>query len=294
MQEVMFRSAFMLDFQVYVSAWEADHLFGDGVGLARIASFFSSPVGLSMLSLGTTLTPAMARQRWRLLLPIAQSLGQDPASISGYWAHFAAFADRSIVESAFGQETVRDRLHARLDHVLRLVTLSAPETDTFGRHMEMAHWQTYLCDDAFMHMRQVAHGLGKTLLSPFHTHRVLSAALQVPAAERYIQGFRSKYLLKLLLKKRLPSYSIDQRKAGANVPGKRYYTSGPLSDIWERYPVPDCFDGDIRQQIVDYTGPITWHAIAYAIWQEKVLRNGDLQPLPALKRSVVYAQELGV
>lgn len=280
-QLVLFRSAFMLDFQIYISAWDADHLYGEGVRLAKIASFFSSPVGLFMLSLGTSLIPAAARQRWRLLLPNAQSLGRNPTSISGYWAYSAAYVDRPLVESAFGLEAVRDRLHARLGYVLRRVTLSAPETDTFSWHMEMAHWQTYLCDEGFMHMRQVAHGLGKTILSPFHSRRVLSSVLQVPAAERYIRGFREKFLLKLLLKKRLSSYPIDQRKAGANIPRERYYTSGPLSNIWERYPVPDCFDGEIRRRIVDHAGPITWHAIAYAIWQEKVLRNGDLQPLPA-------------
>jgi hypothetical protein len=271
----------MLDFQHYISAWDADHLYGESARLAKIASIFSSPVGLSVLNLGIKLIPSGARRRLRMLQPWAQSLGYNPTSISGYWANTAAYADRSFVESAFGSEAVKDRLQVRMNYVLRRVTPSAPKTDTFSRHLEVSHWQAYLCDEGMTHMRQVAHGLGKTIMSPFHNHQVLSAALRVPTAQRYIRSFRTKFLLKLLLKRRLPSYSIDQRKAGANIPRKRYIKSGPLTDFWERYPVPDCFDGDLHQRIVDYEGPISWHAITYAIWQEKVLRNDNLQPLPA-------------
>jgi hypothetical protein len=32
---------------------------------------------------------------------------------------------------------------------------------------------------------------------------------------------------------------------------------------------------------VDSFGPVTWNLITYAVWRDRVLRNPDLEPVPA-------------
>ena len=194
----------------------------------------------------------------------------------------AANTDYSVVEAIFGPELVRERLLARLEYTTRRVVLSAPMNERFIQHVETAQWLDYFCENTLSIERQLAQAYGKSLFPLFVMRPVVSSALAVPVTKRYFRGpLDVKHLLKRVLKKRLPKYPINQRKCATGLPFDRYYTAGPLSDIWTRYRMPDFIEGKIRERVTDHPSQVTWNAITYAIWEYRVVRNPHLKPVPS-------------
>ena len=95
-----------------------------------------------------------------------------------------------------------------------------------------------------------------------------------------MKGLQGKHLLNQLLHKRLPGYPATQRKGYLHVSFERYYESGPLSDIWERYQPPDFLDQGAQELVLVKPSALTWHAVAYAVWQNRVLNNSNLPGAP--------------
>jgi hypothetical protein len=96
--------------------------------------------------------------------------------------------------------------------------------------------------------------------------------------ERYIRGLTAKWILKDLLDQRLPGYPSNQRKNATGLPFARFYRDGPLTTIWDTYDVPDRFEGEMRDELVASPSTSTWNAITYAVWEQRIARNRDLQP----------------
>jgi hypothetical protein len=167
----------------------------------------------------------------------------------------------------------------RLDYAARRVRLFAPREERFSRHVELDQWLE-IFSDPMLPDRHLANAYGKTVFTPYAAGSVVRRALEVPVGQRYVRGLQAKHLLKQVLKGRLPRYPINQRKLGTGLPFERYYTRGPLSKIWERYEVPELFRGDARQRLVTHPSQTTWNAITWAIWQEQVVRNPALAPIP--------------
>ena len=102
----------------------------------------------------------------------------------------------------------------------------------------------------------------------------------MPAKDRYVKGLHGKWVLKEILKKRVPSYPIGQRKLATGLPFERYYTGGPLTGIWEKYEMPDFIEPGFRDAVTDKPSAVTFNAIAHAIWSERIEKNANLEPLP--------------
>jgi asparagine synthase (glutamine-hydrolysing) len=277
---IFYDRAFRQDYRTYVSG-EAAVQFGDGAHLARAASYFSSPLGIALLKTLTPRIPASARPAWRLLLPRAIELSEDPYSSLGYGARSALDTNIPLMERVFGSEMVRHRLDARLEYLLQRLVPAAPRTQRFFQHVEVEMWVEYLLSDHRNFCRQLAQSHSKSLAMPFASGRVTSAALEIPVISRYIKGLQAKYLLKQLLRRRLPDYPVSQRKAYSHVSFRRYYESGPLCKIWDRYQPPDFLDEVSRNLVLNKASPLTWHAIAYAVWRDRVLDDPDLAPAPS-------------
>ena len=113
-------------------------------------------------------------------------------------------------------------------------------------------------------------------IGPYCDWRVLSVLTTVPLEERYVVGLRAKWMLKELLKAKVPNYPIDQRKKATALPWKRFYTNGPLTGIWDRYDVPDIFSGDLERHVTETPTAATWSAIAHAIWNQRIAKNPNL------------------
>jgi hypothetical protein len=146
--------------------------------------------------------------------------------------------------------------------------------------------------NAMMLQRHVAHTVGKRVMGPYGDADVLTELARIPVDERYIVGMRAKWILKDLIDQRVPGYPSNQRKKATALPWQRFYTDGPLTGIWDRYDVPDIFVGEDRDALVNSTSISTWNAITYAVWEERIAKNADLQPHPS-KFSESFSIERG-
>jgi hypothetical protein len=105
----------------------------------------------------------------------------------------------------------------------------------------------------------------------------------MPRGRRYIADGRIKYLLKDLLKRRLPAFDVDAPKAGGDLPLARYLSGGPLKDAFERYPMPDFVDHDVAAATRAAPDWLTWNLLTLAIWRDEVLADAALAPLPGTR-----------
>ena len=292
LQLAFYQTLFGLGHQRFIIGEQADAVFGIGMRKARFASYFISPLGQMALRQANPIAIGSAAKWLRLLRETASRLKEAPDSIDGHGGQFGIYTDWSLVEAVFGQDFVRDRLEARMAIMRDRLTVAAPAPEPFLRHLEAAQMVDFLCEDIMMCFRHLAHAFGKTVFSPFMTRDVFESALTIPVRDRYVRGFEGKYLPKRLLIRRLPGYPVGQRKGYTHVPFVDIYRPGPLSEVWRRYDVPDLFQGEHRDRLVDHPTQMTWNAITLAIWQEKVQRDAQLQPVAGTK-SLSWEDALG-
>ena len=261
--------AFSNGYDKYIVGWNAGDLFGESARFNRVTSWLANPLVLRCLELSA---PTLARkdltrrnlwrERLEKLLPAAREMSMPPESILGLGARWETYTDFDVAEMIFGEEAISRRLEKRLEYVSGRVALSAPHGNQFLRHLGMAS--------------------GKSVLLPYYSGSVVRSAHSIPADERYIRGFEGKYILKRLLKRRLQSYPVGQRKGStALAPFPRYYTAGPLSRIWDTYEMPDFIEGEAKKLILSLPLNTTYSAVSYAIWKRRVLENRHLEPLPS-------------
>jgi len=288
----VFARAFSSDYDSYISGWSADALFGHSARFNRIASLLANPLLIWCLESTARAVARKDRSRrniWRarmeLLLPAARQLAEEPESLLGLGARAETYAEFDLAEKIFGAEAISRRLEARLDYVTERVALSAPSEDNFIRHLEIFAWIDLLCRDFTTQLRHLGIASNKAVHLPFITGPVVRSAQGIPAGERYIKGMEGKYILKRLLKRRVPSYPIGQRKGStALVSFPSHYKTGPLSRIWDHYDVPDLIPGELRDRVVSSPLDITYNALTYAVWKRRVLDNEDLASLPTEQR----------
>ena len=257
----------------------ADSVFGTGRGIRRVAGTMSSELGLAALGLFRHV-PGPAGRRSAQVLAYADRFAKPPLSTEGEAGRTLVFGDTSVVELVVGTAEVDRQLDLHLQSVQERVDLEAGDLHRFHGHLELVRWR-HTMGDMSSHDRHLAQSNGKRVVLPFTSSAVVAELLRVPVEQRYIKGLAGKWVLKEILAGRLPEYAVNQRKNATGLPFERYYASGPLSDIWDRYDVPDFISPAIRERVVANPSPVTWHAIAHAIWSVRIERNADLRPLPA-------------
>ena len=281
---VIDREIYQHHFDKYIVGQFAGSVFGkDGSHKTRLAWYFHSRPGLHLVDAAKALAPRALKPRLESLAKLARGLQREPGSPYGHAGQHCVYSDLPLATAVFGPERVRARLEERIDYALRRIELSAPRDDRFLRHLELDQW-IEIFSDQMLPNRHLATAHGKTVVAPYAAGPLLSCALKVPVAQRYLRGFEAKYLLKEVLRKRLPSYPTSQRKLATALPFRRYYESGPLARVWERYAVPDFFEGEARARVVEQPSWMTWNAITYAIWEDRVAKNPDLAPIPSSRR----------
>jgi asparagine synthetase B (glutamine-hydrolysing) len=284
--------AFSNGYDKYIVGWNAGDLFGESARFNRVTSWLANPLVLRCLELSA---PALARkdltrrslwrERLEKLLPAAREMSMHPESILGLGARWETYTDFDVAEMIFGEEAISRRLEKRLEYVSERVALSAPHGNQFLRHLEVGFWVGSLCRDFTQQLRHLGMASGKSVLLPYYSGSVVRSAHSIPADERYIRGLEGKYILKRLLKRRLQSYPVGQRKGStALAPFPRYYTAGPLSRIWDAYEMPDFIEGEAKKLILSLPLNTTYSAVSYAIWKRRVLENRHLEPLPSAQR----------
>ncbi|MGE0162232.1 MAG: asparagine synthase-related protein [Dongiaceae bacterium] len=221
---------------------------------------------------------------------------------------YAIRGDAVLLERILGTTTMRQRIEARADYVATCFRSEERDADPLFAHLEFGHMVVFLCCDNGSHWRQMAYAQGKNLLTPYGCRSVVEAAIAVPRGRRYSANGRIKYLLKDLLKRRLPGYDVDTAKGGGDLPIQRYFGSenregmpilvdrttdavwraarqsssmvlgAPLKDAFERYAMPDLVDRDAASATRAVPDQLTWKLLTLAIWRDEVLGDRTLAP----------------
>jgi asparagine synthetase B (glutamine-hydrolysing) len=255
----------------------ADSVFGSGRGMERVSGALSSaPARFALKALEHA--PGTIGRRAEQIRSYANAYAEAPDSLCSSVGRSLLFGDVEAIEEMVGATAVNEVLAGHLKALADRADLETPSSQSFFRQVEMRQIRHTMADLATLD-RHLAQPEGKRIALPFMDPGVVAALLRVPARHRYIKGLSGKWVLKEILSRRLPDYPVDQRKLATGLPFKRYYESGPLSGIWDRYDVPD-FVTSIRDDIVAEPSAVTWNALTHAVWSERIERNADLEPIP--------------
>lgn len=270
----------------YVMAVGADSIFGNvpvkGPRYADWASrLLSSPVGSEIGRLG----PDRLQQYLSWLESLDAQFDHELSDPQSYAHQYATYANPEYAARMFDTDLVEDRVAAQTAYVTDRVPID-PTATRFARQMEARHMNLVFGHRVGSRWRQLAVAHGNALTNPFETRSMIETSLSIPAEQRFVQGpsrfynVSAKYLLKRLLRKRLPNYPIEQPKGAGVLPYERYRESGPLQTAFDTYSVPSFVPDDQCEAILEDEGRQAWNLLTYAVWRDRVLENPDLRQLP--------------
>jgi asparagine synthetase B (glutamine-hydrolysing) len=279
-QPVIFQLTFQFAAASFVNGEYADILFGLKPSLDYATAFGQRRLLNIAGTLGLTrlLPPNKAQGLGRRI----ERLGRIEAPVEdwqGLGARYAVYTNPALVERILGVAKVQQRIEERAAYAAARFCSEERDANPLFAHLEFGHMLTFHCGDGVSRWRQMAHAHGKSLLLPFISRSVVAEALAVPRTHRYIANGRVKYLLKDLLKRRLPTFDIDAPKIGGDLPFTRYLASGPLTEAFDRYAITDLVDrqtADASRAAPDW---LTWNLLTLAIWRDEVLADSTLAPL---------------
>ena len=261
----------------YVFGQGADSAFGMSLKLSRFSSWFRFPGVRHAVSGAAPYVPGHLGYRLGQVAPKAEGFSKDLLDPEGYAGNSRSFGNTTLFQKTVDPSSVARVKAEQLEFVTKRVNPAANPDSAFLSHIELSHWMVVL-GNSMMLQRLVAQSVGRRVLGPYMDADVLSELAMIPVEERYIQGLRAKWVLKDLIDQRVPGYPSNQRKKATALPYQRFYTDGPLTTIWDRYDVPDIFEGELRDELVSSPSTSTWNAITYAVWEQRVAKNPDLEP----------------
>ncbi len=273
LQTVLLDAAFTGDADAFVTAQFADALFGlpssaHATSVARLAQRVPSTV----LAMGR-LAPGAIGRKLRTAQRTSASLARATDDQDGFAQRFAVYADPGAVVRLLGSAAVRAAYEQRTAYVSRIAPHLPYAQSGLASHLETGHLIDFFTDDAVSIWRQLAHARGKELFAPFTDRAVVLESFADPSPGRFIRDGRVKPTLKKLLQQRVPAYEIDKPKQASGLPFERYYESGPLSDVWSAYAVPDFVARGATDPDVARGTSTAWNLVTWAIWDADVVRN---------------------
>jgi len=264
-------------YETYIFGQGADSAFGMSLKLSRFSSWFRFPGVRHTVSGVAPHVPGHLGYRLGQVAPKAEGFAKDLLDPDGYAGNSRSFGDTTLFQMTVDPSLITRVKTEQLEYVAKRVERAADPASAFFSHIELSHWMIVFAN-SLMLQRHVVHSVGHRVAGPYVDANVLSELTTIPVDERYVQGLRAKWILKELLDQRLPGYPSNQRKKATALPIERFYRDGPLTTIWDRYNVPDIFQGTLRDELVGSLSTSTWNAITYAIWEQRVVRNRDLRP----------------
>ncbi|MGP8247600.1 MAG: asparagine synthase (glutamine-hydrolyzing), partial [Bryobacteraceae bacterium] len=154
-----------------------------------------------------------------------------------------------------------------------------PATDLLSRYLTLDQ-RYYLADDILYKTDRMSMAHSLELRPPFLDHRIVEYAASLPSKLK-IRGFRQKYILKELLRGKLPDRILDRKKTGFDIPAHEWFR-GPLRDLLQ-----DALSGDamrsapvfreaaIRETIRDHmerrinAGYHLWGLLTLFLWMKR-------------------------
>lgn len=274
----------------YAMAVGADALFGmEDVRTARIAAWLAPVLSLPGVYRVAGRAPRALRSPYETLATQLDRLERDPADPLSFPQQAVSYTTPELAGDLLGEDLVARRCRRLVEYVRGRV-VGAGRDGTFAGPAELAHLVSFYGHRIGSRYRQLAVAHGKPLLTPFETERMMRCSLSIPAERRYVEGLRGlpdlapKYLLKALLKERLPGYDTAQEKGSGVLPYERYRSEGALRDVFETYDVPAFVPRDSREEVLEGSGRQAWNLLTYAIWRDRVLDDPDLEPVEGTRR----------
>lgn len=250
--------------RAYINGQLADSLFGLNAGRAALVW------NTRWLRYLPSVVPQLETHRLT-----ATRLLRPPTSPQGYALQTVQYLPQDLLSEMIDQDTIDARQRNRLGYVRDRVPLTASTAD-LATHLEWGHWIEYFCENVPNTYRQMAQAYGTTLTFPFANSAVVDIALSLPSPERYVDRFESKHVLKKLLDRRLPEYRTTKGKQNGNLPVPRFFTDGPLEDVFETYPMPDFVPENLAADLPQRSTGLALILAFYAIWRDRVLANDDV------------------
>lgn len=283
LQSVLFDRVFADDNPGYLTAQLADALFGleraRWASLARLGKMiWNQPV------IGSILVRQVSRfgERGRSHAALLRQLRRGAEDPFGFASQYALYSDIPTVVRLFGTDAVAGRLSARLEYTEERLTGEAPH-DLVDAHLELGQLLDFFCDDGVSIWRQLAHGHGKYLDSPFTSRELVESSFLLPARDRYARFGNEKRTLKDILVERLPEYPVDQPKGASGFPFQRLYPTGPLRHVFDRYGRPGFLDADAAN-LCDRGHDFCWNVLAYTVWSSRIAAGSSIEPPAAAIR----------
>jgi asparagine synthetase B (glutamine-hydrolysing) len=279
-----------------VSAYDADGLFGFGYHRAAFYIRLLGPL-LPFANVLAACLPGRIRHRaeewYDAIRADREQLNRpllDPDGLS--CRGIAIFTDMDRVRRVFGGKRVDERLRARALNALERVELSLP-TSPFTNHLELTQWVDFFGEDTSSLWRELALVRGVDCVIPFRARNLIELVLSIPAQERYQKRGRAKYLLKDLLRERVPGYNVNQRKCSGGLPLARYLATGPLREAWNDYHLPDFVPADMADAMRTEPGFTAWNALTFSMWKKLALANPRLTLVPDTRRILLKSTQEG-
>ncbi len=268
-------------FSTFISGHGADSAFGMSLKLAKFSNWFRFPGIRLGLQAVAPRAPGHLGYRMRQVSSRADAFSKDPFDPDGFAGNARSHGDTSLFESTIGPELPHKVKEDELAYVTDRVEGAGGRSSTFLSHIELAHWMVVF-GNALCEERMTTQPRGARPTCPYTDAAVLVELARIPVEDRYISGYRAKWILKDLLTRKVPAYPVDQRKKATALPWERFYLDGPLTDIWDRYDIPDIFPAAAQDGIRAEPSATTWNAITWAMWDERIRRNPNLRPHPAV------------
>ncbi|MDL0126515.1 asparagine synthetase B family protein [Halobacterium salinarum] len=276
---LMYATVSETPYQVYLNGQLADGLFGTGnAALAHLSQYIGRFVHL---------LPSVAPEIDKLA-EVAKGMRAPVTDPNGLAMSFVIHTDEDRVADILSEEAIRERKKERLHYTRKRVDVD--DDRGYASHMHLGHFIDFFQDNTVTPWRHAAHAAGKTLFTPFADRKVIETLLKVPASKRYARFAvppkndpklvtKRKYLLKELLENRIPEYNTRKAKGSSALPLHRYFEDGPLSNVFDRYSIPDFVPDEKQSLIRDGADHISWYAFSYAVWEKQILENENLELL---------------
>jgi len=155
-----------------------------------------------------------------------------------------------------------------------------PGTLSPAQQTVAAYLRGYLQEDILVKVDRASMAASLEVRAPFLDPRVLDFALALPTSLR-LRGFTGKYLLRRLMRGRIPDVIIDRPKIGFGVPLNEWFRNG-LSPLVretlspERVAAAGVFDARHVQRLVDEHlrgardhGHKIWLLVQFELWRER-------------------------
>jgi asparagine synthetase B (glutamine-hydrolysing) len=275
LQTALMHRAFDAPFARLMTGQYADALFG--LDAASIKTENSPWTRSGLKSLVKSLIPLV------LFDPIRKSqlqlLRRHPVDPASFAATFACYSDLDLMLRIFGSAQVNASLRRRAAYTLACIGADIPRG--IDGHLHVGHWVDFFCDDTVSLWRQLGFDRGKELVAPFATETAARMALSIPAAQRYISHERVKYLLKDLLRRRVPAYDVDKPKGHSSLPLYRFANDGLFESMREAYPTPSYLEPisfalsstSMGQSFAE----TRWNLFALTVWHHEIVCNKHLR-----------------